>query len=135
MRRLVGRLADHRRRPVEAREGVAQRLLAQLLLEHGRIDEAEKYALASRETVSAEDISSRATTRLALAQVRAAQGRDADAESLFQEAVHIVRETEQCRVDFEVLPPYAQFLRERGREEEAAELEARLAELATPSAA
>ena len=48
----------------------SQRYLAQLLLEQGRIDEAEKYALAARETVSAEDTVSRATTRVALAQVR-----------------------------------------------------------------
>jgi class 3 adenylate cyclase/tetratricopeptide (TPR) repeat protein len=113
----------------------AQRLLAQLLLEQGRIDEAEKYALAARETVSAEDISSRATTRLALAQVRAAQGRDDEAETLFQQAIDIVRGSEQCRIDVELLPPYAQFLRERGRFDEAAEFEVRLAGLAAPSAA
>jgi len=45
----------------------SQRLLAQLLLAEGRIDEAEKFALAGRETVSAEDVTSRATTRVALA--------------------------------------------------------------------
>ncbi len=49
----------------------SQRLLSQLLLAQGRIDEAEKYALAGRDTVSAEDQTSRATTRVALAQVRA----------------------------------------------------------------
>src|SRR5204863_3775778 len=76
-----------------------QRLLAQLLLAEGRVDEAEKYALAARETVSAEDVASRATTRLALAQVRAAQGRDDEAETLFREASDIVRGTEQCRID------------------------------------
>jgi class 3 adenylate cyclase/tetratricopeptide (TPR) repeat protein len=113
----------------------AQRLLAQLLLEQGRVDEAEKYALASRETVSAEDVGSRATTRLALAQVRAAQGRDAEAESLFREAIDIVGGSEQCRIDLELLPPFAQFLRDRDRSEEAAALEMRVAELATPSAA
>jgi len=112
----------------------AQRLLAQLLLAEGRVDEAEKYALVSRETVSAEDVSSRATTRLALAQVRAAQGRDDEAESLFREAIEIVGPTEHCRVDLELLPPYVQFLRERGRDDEAESFEARLAELA-PSAA
>jgi class 3 adenylate cyclase/tetratricopeptide (TPR) repeat protein len=112
----------------------SQRLLAQLLLERGRIDEAEKYALASRETVSAEDVSSRATTRLALAQVRAAQGRDGEAETLFREAVEIAGRSEHGRVDLELLPADAQFLRERDRTDEAARLEARLAEL-TPSAA
>jgi class 3 adenylate cyclase/tetratricopeptide (TPR) repeat protein len=112
----------------------SQRLLAQLLLELGRIDEAEKYALASRETVSAEDLTSRATTRVALAQVRAAQERDVEAEELFREAVEIVSGAEHCRVRFDVLPPYAEFLRARGRDDEADELDARLAEL-TPTPA
>ncbi len=112
----------------------SQRLLAQLLLALGRVDEAEKLALASRETVSAEDPTSRATTRVALAQVRAAQGRDDEAETLFREAIEIVSGLEHCRVGFDVFPVYADFLRAGGREEEAAELEARLAELA-PSAA
>ena len=106
----------------------SQRLLAQLLLSEGRIDEAEKYALAARETVSAEDISSRATTRIALAQVRAAQGRDEEAESLFREAMEILSGSEHCRILLDVLPPYAEFLRARDREADAAELEVRLAE-------
>jgi len=106
----------------------SQRLLAQLLLEQGRIDEAEKYALAGRETVSAEDVTSRATTRVALAQVRAAQGRDDEAESLFREAVDVLSGSEHCRILLDVLPPYAEFLRAREREADAAELEARLAE-------
>jgi class 3 adenylate cyclase/tetratricopeptide (TPR) repeat protein len=112
----------------------SQRLLAQLLLEKGRVDEAEKYALAARETVSAEDITSRATTRVALAQVRAAQERDEEAEALFGEAVEILRGTEHSRVLLDVLPPYAEFLRAREREAEAVELEARLAK-GVPTAA
>jgi class 3 adenylate cyclase/tetratricopeptide (TPR) repeat protein len=106
----------------------SQRYLAQLLLQEGRIDEAEKYALAARETVSAEDIVSRATTRVALAQVRASQGRDEEAETLFSEALEIISDSEHCRILLDVLPPYAEFLRVREREAEAAELEARLAE-------
>jgi ATP/maltotriose-dependent transcriptional regulator MalT len=112
----------------------SQRLLAQLLVAEGRVEEAEKFALAARESVSAEDVTSRATTRVALAQVRAAQGRDNEAEALFREAIDIVRGTEHCRIDFDLIPPYAQFLRDREREAEAAELEAGLAERA-PSAA
>jgi tetratricopeptide (TPR) repeat protein len=53
----------------------SQRLLAQLLLAEGRVDEAEKFALAARETVSAEDATSRATTRDALAPRGLARGR------------------------------------------------------------
>src|SRR5882724_383535 len=106
----------------------SQRLLAQLLLAEGRIDEAEKYALAARETVSAEDVVSRATTRVALAQVRAAQGRDEEAETLFGDAVEIITGSEHCRVLLDILPPYAEFLRACEREADALELEARLAE-------
>jgi class 3 adenylate cyclase/tetratricopeptide (TPR) repeat protein len=106
----------------------SQRLLSQLLLAQGRIDEAEKYALAGRDTVSAEDQTSRATTRVALAQVRAAQGRDGEADALFRDAVEIVRGSEHCRTLLDVLPPYAEFLRARDRDADAAELELRLAE-------
>src|SRR3954451_20189541 len=106
----------------------SQRYLAQLLLEQGRIDEAEKFALAARETVSAEDTVSRATTRVALAQVRAAQGRHDEAESLFAEALEIVSEGEHCRILLEIIPPYATFLRAHDREGDAAELDARLAQ-------
>jgi class 3 adenylate cyclase/tetratricopeptide (TPR) repeat protein len=105
----------------------SQRLLAQLLLAEGRIDEAEKFALAALETVSAEDVTSRATTRVALAQVRAAQGRYDEADTLFAEAAEIIGSSEHCRILLDVLPPYADFLRGLERDAEAAELEARLA--------
>jgi hypothetical protein len=106
----------------------SQRYLAQFLLERGHVDEAEKFALAARDTVSAEDTVSRATTRVALAQVRAAQHRDEEAETLFSEALEIVSEGEHCRILLDIIPPYSNFLRERGRTSEAAELDARLAQ-------
>jgi class 3 adenylate cyclase/tetratricopeptide (TPR) repeat protein len=106
----------------------SQRYLAQLLLEQGRIDEAETFALAARETVSPEDTVSRATTRIALAEIRAAQGRADEAESLFASALEIVSEGEHCRILLDVVPPYAEFLRASGRGGEADELDARLAQ-------
>jgi hypothetical protein len=57
--------------------------------------------------------------------VRAAQGRDDEAEQLFESAVESVTGTDFREVVYEVLKPFAQFLRERGREEEAAVLEER----------
>ena len=113
----------------------SQRLLAQLLLTKGRIDEAEKLALASIETVGPADRISNATTKIALAEVRAAQGMESEAEQLFAEALEVVSQTEFRRMDLDVLPPYVEFLRARGRDDEAAELEARLAALTSPSAA
>src|SRR5947208_5901018 len=57
-----------------------QRGLAELLLLDGRVDEAERFALASRETVGPHDRTSQSTTAMSLGLVRAAQGRDDEAE-------------------------------------------------------
>jgi class 3 adenylate cyclase/tetratricopeptide (TPR) repeat protein len=107
----------------------SQRGLAELLLERGRVEEAEGFALEARETVGQQDVSSQATTATSLAMVRAAQGRDDEAEELFRSAVDTVTGTDFREHLYEVLRPYAQFLRERGREEEAERLEEQRAEL------
>ena len=73
---------------------------------------------------------SRATTRVALGLVRAAQGRDEEAEALLREALSILDGTDYRRYRFEPLEALAGFLRERGRVAEAAPYEERLAELA-----
>jgi class 3 adenylate cyclase/tetratricopeptide (TPR) repeat protein len=96
-----------------------QRQLAEVLLEQGRVDEAERYALQARETVGPEDASSRATTRGALGLVRAAQGRDAEAERLLREGVEILEPTGFRRWERRQRELLAQFLRDRGRDEEA----------------
>jgi class 3 adenylate cyclase/ATP/maltotriose-dependent transcriptional regulator MalT len=101
----------------------SQRGLAQVLVQRGKIDEAERYALESRETVGPHDTVSRSTTRMALGLVRAAQGRDEEAEELLREAVAIVEGTQLHLIRRELLSALARFLRERGRIEEAEELE------------
>jgi tetratricopeptide (TPR) repeat protein len=103
----------------------SQRGLAELLLERGRIEEAERFALEAAETVGPQDVVSVATTATALAMVRAAQGRDDEAEKLFESALESVTGTDFREVVYEMLKPFAQFLRERGRDEEAAALEER----------
>jgi hypothetical protein len=60
--------------------------------------------------------------------VRAAQGRDAEAETLFAEALEIVSEGEHCRILLDIVPPYSAFLRTSGRTDEAGALDARLAQ-------
>ena len=106
-----------------------QRTLAQVLLEQGKVDEAERYALESRLTVGPRDMHSRATTRVALGLVRAAQGQDEEAEALLREAFEILDATDYRRYRIEPLEALATFLRERGRAAEAAPYEERLAEL------
>jgi tetratricopeptide (TPR) repeat protein len=103
-----------------------QRSLAELLLSEGRIDEAERFALAARETVGPHDVTSLATTTMSLGLVRAAQGRDEEAEELLRQAYDTLAETEHRKHQCELLQALVQFLRDRGREDEAAELDARL---------
>jgi class 3 adenylate cyclase/tetratricopeptide (TPR) repeat protein len=108
----------------------SQRMLAQVRLEQGRMEEAERLALQARETVGAHDVSSDATTRLALGVVRAAQGRDDEAEELLRDAVAILRDTGFRRYEVEPLAALAGFLRARGREQEAVAVDEELTALA-----
>jgi class 3 adenylate cyclase/tetratricopeptide (TPR) repeat protein len=103
----------------------SQRGLAELLLAEGRVDEAERLALAARETVGPHDVTSLATTAMSLGLVRAAQGQDDEAEQLLREAYDTISTTLHRSGQRETLEALAQFLRERGRDDEAAELEAR----------
>ena len=107
----------------------SQRGLAELLIARGRLEEAERCALDARETVGPLDVTSRATTAASLAQVRAAQGRYEEAEALFHESLAEIVDTDFRSIEHELLGPFAQFLRDRGRDDEAVRLEERLAEL------
>jgi len=125
-------------KPLEDRSTLVetQRTLAQVLLEQGKVPEAERYALESRQTVGPRDMSSRATTRVALGLVRAAQGNDEEAEALLREALEILDGTDYRRYRIEPLEALATFLRSRGRAADAAPYEERLAELVpAPSSA
>jgi tetratricopeptide (TPR) repeat protein len=107
----------------------SQRGLAQLLVELGRIDEAERFALDARETVGPTDVTSLSTTSTALGFVRAAQGRDDEAEALFRDAIDIIAPTDFREAELEALRALAQFLRSRGRDDEAETVEDRCDEL------
>src|SRR5215211_2791044 len=106
-----------------------QRMLAQVLAERGKLDEAERVALEARETVGPEDAVSQLTTALALGVVRAAQGRDAEAERLLRSVVDGLHKSAFRSSEPEALRYLITFLRERGRTDEAVPYEARLAEL------
>ena len=106
-----------------------QRGLAEVLLEQGKVDAAEAYALKAVETTGPDDVSSQATTRKTLATVRAVQGRDEEAEALLLESIEILERSEYTRFLSEPLKAMIQFLEERGRVEDVVAYEERLAEL------
>src|SRR5580765_6657023 len=112
----------------------AQRYLAQTLVARGKVDEAERVALQALETVGPEDQLSIWTTRMALGIVRAAQGRDEEAEQLLQECVAGFVENGLRFAELQVLGELVAFLRARGRSAEADAYEER-ANLLCPSIA
>ena len=116
-------------KPVEDRGTLceSQRGLAQVLVAQGKIDEAERYALEARETVGPHDNISRSTTRMALGIVRAAQGRDEEAEKLLREAIAVLDGTDLRLIRRELVGALVTFLRSRGREAETQEFDDELA--------
>ena len=107
----------------------AQRSLAELSLLHDNVEEAERLALAARESVGPQDIVSRSTTKLSLGLVRAAQDRDEEAEQLMREAFAELAESDFRVAEREAARALAGFLRDRGRCDEAALLDERIDEL------
>jgi class 3 adenylate cyclase/tetratricopeptide (TPR) repeat protein len=107
----------------------SQRKLAQVLVERGKLDEAERVALEARQTVGPEDAVSQLTTALALGMVRAAQGRDDDAEMLLRAAAEGLALTQFRGAEPEALRQLIAFLEDRGRTDEAAPFIKRLAHL------
>ena len=108
----------------------AQRFLAQTLVAAGKLDEAERVALQAIETVGPEDKLSLWTTQMALGVVRAAQGRDAEADQLLRDSVDAFVESGLRFAELQALDELSTFLRARGRDDEAAVYEERARELA-----
>ena len=75
------------------------------------------------------------TTKIALAEVRAAQGRDAEAEALFREALESLEFFGFRAMERAALENAIDFFRERGRDDEVARYEDRRAELLPSSTA
>ena len=113
----------------------AQRALSMVLSAQGRFDEAERLALEARETVGPDDRVSLSTTTLALGIVRAGQRRDAEAEALMREAVDGFTMYGIRALEHWALRYLAEFLRSRGRDDEAVVYEERRAALAPTSTA
>jgi tetratricopeptide (TPR) repeat protein len=106
----------------------AQRALAEVLLESGRIEEAERHALAAHALVSPHDLTSLSSTTTTLGRVRAAQGRDPEAEQLLRESFSLLANTDYRLLEVAARFALTRFLRAGGRDTEALELEAGLPE-------
>ena len=109
-----------------------QTALATTLAELGKIDEAERLALEATATAVPEDTGGQVYANTALALVRVAQQRDDEAEALFATAIERARVSGIKLFELHPLEHLAAFQRDRGREDDAAVYEARIAEL-TPS--
>jgi len=106
-----------------------QAALATTLADLGKIDEGERLALDARAHAVPEDTSCRIFAATALAAIRAAQGRDDEAEQIFLSAVADARDSNLKLFELHPLEALAEFLRARGRDDDAAVYEARIAEL------
>ena len=107
-----------------------QTALATTLAEMGKIDEAERLALDARAHAVPEDTSCHIFAITSLAIIRGAQGRDGEAEELFLSAIALANESGLKLLELHPLEHVDSFLRSRGRDDDAAVYEARLAELA-----
>ena len=110
-----------------------QAALATTLADLGKIDEAERLALEASENAVPEDTSCQVFAISALASVRAAQHRDDEARDLFQSAIELARKSNFKLYERHPLERLVEFLRDRGRDEDAAPYEARLEELSPPT--
>jgi class 3 adenylate cyclase/tetratricopeptide (TPR) repeat protein len=93
--------------------------LALACLRLGDLDAARRNAEAASASVAPTDAYSQATTRAALASVRAAEGRVVDAERLLREALDLLRPKGNALLTAEVQQQIATFLIAQGRSQEA----------------
>jgi class 3 adenylate cyclase/tetratricopeptide (TPR) repeat protein len=109
-----------------------QAVLAATLADLGKLDEGERLALEAIANAVPEDTSCKIAATMALAAVRAAQDRDDEAEQLFLDTLALTADGSVKVFEIEPLERYSAFLRDRGRDADAAPYEARLAELSPP---
>jgi class 3 adenylate cyclase/tetratricopeptide (TPR) repeat protein len=98
----------------------ALRKKAQVYLLLGNIDAAEKDAEEAARIVAGDDWATVASTQMVLGQVRAARGRDEEAELHFREALRVMGTVDFSSWEEEIT--FAEFLLRRGRTDEGNEM-------------
>jgi class 3 adenylate cyclase/tetratricopeptide (TPR) repeat protein len=106
-----------------------QASLAEVLAATGKLEEAERLALEVERSERPDDLHFHITVAATMAAVRAAQHRDDEAESLYRSALERSREIGYAILELEVLERLVTFYESRGREDDAAACQARIAEL------
>ncbi len=102
--------------------------LAEVLALLGKTDEAERLALELEGMTRPDDVHFGITVAMTWAAIRAAQGRDDEAEELYRTALADVT-SGYAILELELLERLVRFYRERGREDDAVACETRIAEL------
>ena len=106
-----------------------QRFLAEVLLDQGKLDEAELYALKAVETVGPQDVSSQASTKRRSHSSAPSRAGTRRPRRSCSEAIDILERSEYSRFLSDPLEAMIQFLEERERFEEIEAFERRLEEL------
>jgi tetratricopeptide (TPR) repeat protein len=102
--------------------------LAEALALLGKVEEAERLALELEGTSRPDDVHAGVTLAMTWAAVRAAEGRDDEAEGFYRSALDNVT-SGYAILELVILERLVRFYRERDREEDASACEARIAEL------
>jgi tetratricopeptide (TPR) repeat protein len=95
-------------------------ILADALLEQGRIDEAERYAEFGRDVAQIGDVSGQAFTRMAVARVLARRGKTVEAVELARGSVALMADTQEILTRPWLLTREAEVLDLAGLSDEAA---------------
>jgi ATP/maltotriose-dependent transcriptional regulator MalT len=102
-----------------ARSGHLTAMLALVLVDQGRLDEAEEYVEVARETVPDIDVGALALVKISAARVLVRRGEPEEATRLAAEAIELVDETQELLLVLDLLMWQAEVLELAGRIEDA----------------
>ena len=102
-----------------ARAGHLAAMLAGVLAQQGRLDEADEHLAVARETIQKVDVSGRSQLKISTARILARRGELEEAVRLAAEAVALIESTQESLYMPELLMCQAEVLELAGRPEDA----------------